>query len=830
MAFKDLIKNQPTQCTTAEQSKVAAALARAWAEGRQTAEIGAPALDALEAKASFYKFISSLPNFIANHYSSKLEYVERKRGEVAAVRFVNKLMGGEFQRRISLVMKRYSNLPTYKRIQDLERLHMLENEEADADGEKVVVPATERKQLALVAKPQPRREKLLCELELEEVQEMAFQISKVTNQILANDHGKAESMDEYNVLIKDSFNKLNSLCFRFGVASPIKKKEPTTRDYETGVLKLVCEKWWFSRLKKHARVMREHLAIAAGLVSSRANSYVSYSCLKDYQAQQKKNFEVLNQMELFDVDTHETMPLLDMVLKSVGNPAIRRMELMVRTRGCEDIANELGLHGLFVTMTTPSRFHNVYKKTGAFVPQWDGSSPRDAQAYLNQVWARIRAKLHRKEIGIFGVRVAEPHHDGTPHWHMLVWCKSEDVAVVKEIFEGYATAVDRDELGDDITPRIDLKDIDPDKGSATGYIAKYISKNIDGYAMDGELSDETSKPVSESAKAVTAWKNQWAIRQFQFIGGAPVSTYRELRKLANLNRNAFREYLAMQERAQLIEMIQTSIDENFVGAPLPLHKMKTVEIIERMITVYTPSQQNNESINGVMISADDGNWGEYVRQQGGVFVKRDELVIRNHYKVTEMGTVYGEDSSKLQGVLVVENQDVITTRTRTFEIRKKKTEELKDEVNAALALDALALKKGGTAAPWSSVNNCTVPFEGESRGGLSEKLAKHGIDIDDHAGRAFVNGATLNQGGVRVKIRDGYVDENGNQRPPQLVEVTQHPKHESGALSFMGSLSDFVNMMQPDGEDSALEEIPQRDVDEGYVQPDLHHWFEFEMI
>ncbi|MBU5873002.1 replication endonuclease, partial [Vibrio cholerae O1] len=107
-------------------------------------------------------------------------------------------------------------------------------------------------------------------------------------------------------------------------------------------------------------------------------------------------------MVLFDEETEEEHDLWDMVKKSVSNPAIRRHELMVRCRGCEDIGNELGLQGLFLTLTTPSKYHNSYKK-GGFIDHWNGASPRDAQAYLNKKWQLIRAKLNRDEIRWFGV-------------------------------------------------------------------------------------------------------------------------------------------------------------------------------------------------------------------------------------------------------------------------------------------------------------------------------------------------------------------------------------------------------------------------------------------
>ena len=51
----------------------------------------------------------------------------------------------------------------------------------------------------------------------------------------------------------------------------------------------------------------------------------------------------------------------------------------------------------------------------------------------------------------------------------------------------YAVKEDRAELGKRTGVRYTAKRLDPKKGSATAYIAKYISKNIDGYALDGEM-------------------------------------------------------------------------------------------------------------------------------------------------------------------------------------------------------------------------------------------------------------------------------------------------------------------------------------------------------
>ena len=439
------------------------------------------------------------------------------------------------------------------------------------------------------------------------------------------------------------------ISLQFNVTPP--KWERVTKKYfgedeiAPAVMRMFNEVWWRGRLRRIASAWREHLQIAVGNVSKKKYAYASKNCVTDWREQKRRTREFLKGLDLEDEDGNR-ISLIEKYDGSVANPAIRRCELMTRIRGFENICNELGYVGEFYTLTAPSKYHAT-TKAGYRNRKWNGASPSDTQSYLTGLWARIRAKLHREEIRIFGIRVAEPHHDGTPHWHMLMFMLPEDVERVRLIIRDYAWEEDRHELRSDKAKkaRFHAEAIDPEKGSATGYVAKYISKNIDGYALDGETDDESGELLKETAPAVSAWAARWHIRQFQFIGGAPVTVYRELRRLADT------------ETAHGLSIEFAAVHD----------------------------------------AADAGDWAGYVNAQGGPFVRRDDLQVRTLYEPRAEFNQYGEETICIRGVYdsAVGAGTPILTRLTQWKIVPKRAVDLAVDV------------KGAPAPSRSSVNNCT---------------------------------------------------------------------------------------------------------------------------
>ena len=294
-----------------------------------------------------------------------------------------------------------------------------------------------------------------------------------------------------------------------------------------GILNRLCDDlWWRSMLRNVTIRTVEKYSIELGLVHRNAGIYISDESMQRRQQQKRRNRRALEKCLLVN-ELGQEYTLQELAENSLANPANRRAELMVRIRGTEEISKTLKHAAVLYTITCPSRMHARLSKSGDPNPKFDRTTPQAAQKYLTKLWAQTRAQLARDGSSHYGFRVVEPHHDGTPHWHLLLFMPKDEIKLVTSVLREYAMREDGDEQGAAKLRFTEVK-VDPKKGSATGYIAKYISKSIDGFGVDDDLYGNDAK---DAAKRISAWASTWNIRQFQQIGGPPVTLYRELRRI-----------------------------------------------------------------------------------------------------------------------------------------------------------------------------------------------------------------------------------------------------------------------------------------------------------
>ncbi|QQN37338.1 replication endonuclease [Rahnella aceris] len=413
--------------------------------------------------------------------------------------------------------------------------------------------------------------------------------------------------------------------------------------------RLVKPDWWFRQLKAQRTRWREALLIAIGNVNRGKSPYASKQAIREVKARRQSNLDYLKSCDIENVETGERFSLIDKVMASISNPEIRRMELMSTIAGIEGYAAEARDVGMFITITTPSKFHptrTVGKdkdKRVQFNRAWDKEvyTPKDGQRYLCNVWSKIRTAFKDDGLQVYGMRVVEPHHDATPHWHMMLFTKPRQRQRVIDIMRKRAMKEDGDERGA-AKNRFDCKHMN--RGGAAGYIAKYIAKNIDGYALEGERDHETGELLTDSAAAVTAWAATWRIPQFHPIGLPTMGAYRECRRIRSI-----------------------SLADTF-----------------------------DDEVEAVRAAADAGDFASYIAAQGGANVSREDQTVRVARRVADELNAYDEDVQKVVGIFAPHLGDSHVYETRTTQWRI---------VASAVDVNSLTLKSA-SGAPRSPVNNC----------------------------------------------------------------------------------------------------------------------------
>ncbi|RDE19175.1 replication endonuclease [Motiliproteus coralliicola] len=481
----------------------------------------------------------------------------------------------------------------------------------------------------------------------------------------------------YGYVLK-SYQLCSQLAERYTLEPPTPKEQGV---FSPCIRRMESERWWRKKLFTLQRRTIEAVARDIGLVSQYAAPYSSMISQSIRQDQKSRNDHYLSNTFIQN-DEGQKYSLKELAELSVSNPAIRRGELMTRIKGFEMVAEHLGHIGEFYTLTAPSKMHARFKRNGKANPKYDGTTPIEAHQHLNQLFQCIRAKLHREGIFVYGIRVVEPNHDGTPHWHLLLFMPEQHRRTVRQIFSEYSLKEDGQERGAS-KHRFKAVGIDREKGSAAGYIAKYIAKNIDGAHIDYDLDGSDSKAA---AAAIDSWASTWGIRQFQFIGGPSVTVWRELRRLASphsdLLKNAKPDDSALMQAMIAADASEWAAYVMVMGGPILRKKDRPIQ------PLYSETECVDEE-TGELFEDNLGAYGDPIASRV-IGLQSDGHQFISRFR---KWTLIGSDSLEREG--------------RTSEARATESEqqagfanELRRDANGIGAADP-------TRLPWTRVNNCT---------------------------------------------------------------------------------------------------------------------------
>ncbi|HHY0576183.1 TPA: replication endonuclease [Vibrio parahaemolyticus] len=358
--------------------------------------------------------------------------------------------------------------------------------------------------------------------------------------------------------------------------------EDTNQAYSM-IVRLMDEAFWRRAIGRIVVAVFENARRAAGMVSPHTSPYASNSACEWLTVRQDRQREWIELMAI-ESENGDVVDLKAVIDSSQSNPANRRHELMTRIAGCQEYAESNDHVAIFVTMTSPSRFHRLKQHGKYWIenPKFDGANPKDAHAWLSHGWNLFRAWADYRELVYYGMRVVEPHQDGTPRTKAM-------------------------------KARFDAKLIDKSAGGAVVYLAKYISKNVDGYALEGEVDrDNKRAKLQETVKNVTAWSRTFCFRQFQFQKTPPVTIWRELRRI-----DEEQEYC-------LFEKARRAADCGFFSAYMDYMGGHRLRSSERPIRLVTKERENKY---GEIVTVTDGVEGSgllvYTRETEWKLIKKD---------------------------------------------------------------------------------------------------------------------------------------------------------------------------------------------------------------
>lgn len=212
-----------------------------------------------------------------------------------------------------------------------------------------------------------------------------------------------------------------------------------------------------------------------------------------------------------DNSTGQQFSLKDCIVSSNHSPHRYYGEIQNRVNTLEREATNANLTPVFLTLTLPSEFH-IMKTTrdGKLIrnPKYNGVDPKESVKILTKMLAKLRQDRSLKELTKMQrmyYRVNEPHKDGTPHTHILLFIPKERIERVEKAFY---------HLFNQKSNKFEKNII-----SATSYIMKYINKTL----------PMSKKEITTKDEYLNAWYIKHRINRFcGSRSTAPMYLYRML--------------------------------------------------------------------------------------------------------------------------------------------------------------------------------------------------------------------------------------------------------------------------------------------------------------
>lgn len=270
------------------------------------------------------------------------------------------------------------------------------------------------------------------------------------------------------------------------------------------------------RLRARASTARQALASLLGTIGANGQPYADADTLARWRERQEaaRAFGEANEVRCAD----GTAILLWDVMETSRKARIAA--LYAKMKGLDDLAHRRGMIGCFLTITLPPKHHPNprHGRPYAGLPLEDVPTPQETDRALATLWQRLRARWAKAGLDPVGMVVREPHQDGCPHAHPLLYVENrEQVAILDQ----HLRAMCPDPVkGRRVASKLVM--IDRTKCSASSYIMKYLLKAMPAWEDAARLADGQDRDGDPDhlmhIQGVAAWASERRLRRFSWIG------------------------------------------------------------------------------------------------------------------------------------------------------------------------------------------------------------------------------------------------------------------------------------------------------------------------
>nr|WP_246337762.1 replication endonuclease [Azospirillum oleiclasticum] len=249
---------------------------------------------------------------------------------------------------------------------------------------------------------------------------------------------------------------------------------------------------WIGRADAHAAAV---LGLVGGRPGGGGAKFVTNWSLGRWEQVQAKNEAFLAEREAVS-EVGKVVNLAMVANESVKAAAASWYAIVL---GMEERARRVGYVAVFVTATLPPRYH-LNPRHGDAEHGDPALSPWIGAQELARRWHAALCLARQRGVNPFGVRTVEPHTDGCPHAHALLYVAPDELGDLEASLRQHFPAD-----GGDANAALKVRLINGGTAAPTSYVMHYVLKCV------GPADDEETRRFR-------AWASHVGVRRLSLVG------------------------------------------------------------------------------------------------------------------------------------------------------------------------------------------------------------------------------------------------------------------------------------------------------------------------